>query len=529
MQNLLTRISNLEKKSNFDAKMMRDVPDPEVLKSSLLEFTKYFYKLRTGRDFIVRIGQNRTSFIDQVVPVLESSIRHDESAHRIAIRCPPRYGKTEIFINYICWALANYPDSSFIYVSYNWESAVKNTKTIRRIVNLPEYKQLFGLELLGDSRASDNFAFNTGAAIVGVGAEGTITGRGAGIPDVECFGGAIIIDDIHKPSEVTSEKYRQRIKSWWFETLASRVNNPKLTPILAIGQALHEDDLIENLIGGMDVKPWTPLIIPALDTAGNALMPDLHTSEMLLKMKEKMPYQFASQYQQNPVPAGGGLFKKDWFSPFLDSIPDNITHTFITADTAETDKTYNDPTVFSFWGLYKTKVGEYETDTYALHWLDCVEIWIEPKDLQDEFLSFYNACMRFAVKPSMIAIEKKSTGVTLVSVLKTIPGLRIMEIERTKASGNKASRFIEMQQYIASYRVTLHTGSKHASMCVEHMGKITANDSHRHDDIADTCYDAVKLALIDGTVTQFTDRKNSVRKIEGYQAFTKKSFESWKD
>ena len=156
-------------------------------------------------------------------------------------------------------------------------------------------------------------------------------------------------------------------------------------------------------------------------------------------------------------------------------------------------------------------------------------MWIEPKDLQDEFLSFYNACMRFAVKPSMIAIEKKSTGVTLVSVLKTIPGLRIMEIERTRASGNKASRFIEMQQYIASRRVTLHNGSKHANMCVEHMGKITANDTHRHDDIADTCYDAVKLALIDGTVTQFTDRKNSVRKIEGYQAFTKKSFESWKD
>jgi len=250
--------------------------------------------------------------------------------------------------------LANYPDSSFIYVSYNWESAVKNTKTIRRIVNLPEYKQLFGLELVGDSRRSDNFEFNTGGAIVGVGAEGTITGRGAGIPDVECFGGAIIIDDIHKPSEVTSEKYRQRIKSWWFETLASRVNNPKLTPILAIGQALHEDDLIENLTQGMDVKPWTPLIIPALDTAGNALMPDLHTSDMLLKMKEKMPYEFASQYQQNPVPAGGGLFKKDWFLPLLDSIPDNITHTFITADTAETDKTYNDPTVFSFWGLYKT-------------------------------------------------------------------------------------------------------------------------------------------------------------------------------
>jgi hypothetical protein len=29
------------------------------------------------------------------------------------------------------------------------------------------------------------------------------------------------------------------------------------------------------------------------------------------------------------------------------------------------------------------------------------------------------------------------------------------------------------------------------------MQKITANDSHRFDDIADTCADAIKLALID--------------------------------
>jgi hypothetical protein len=32
------------------------------------------------------------------------------------------------------------------------------------------------------------------------------------------------------------------------------------------------------------------------------------------------------------------------------------------------------------------------------------------------------------------------------------------------------------------------------------MRKITANDTHRHDDIADTAYDAVKLGLIDQSV-----------------------------
>ena len=37
-------------------------------------------------------------------------------------------------------------------------------------------------------------------------------------------------------------------------------------------------------------------------------------------------------------------------------------------------------------------------------------------------------------------------------------------------------------------------------MCVEHLKKITANDTHKHDHICDTLYDACKIALIDQTM-----------------------------
>ena len=134
-------------------------------------------------------------------------------------------------IHYIPWALANYPDSKFIYVSYNAELAVKQTKTVRRIVSLPEYEALFNIKILSDSRANHDFEFNTGGSVVGVGAGGTITGQGAGIPDVSRYGGAIIVDDIQKASEVSSDKYRSTLKAWWPETLHSRVNNP-LPPIV---------------------------------------------------------------------------------------------------------------------------------------------------------------------------------------------------------------------------------------------------------------------------------------------------------
>jgi hypothetical protein len=98
--------------------------------------------------------------------------------------------------------------------------------------------------------------------------------------------------------------------------------------------------------------------------------------------------------------------------------------------------------------------------------------------------------------PCAVAIEKKSTGVTLLSVLKNIRGLRILDIERTKSTGNKTERFLSIQQIIASQQISLPRNAKHTSFVLEHMRKITANDSHRRDDV---CFVAgTKIATLFG-------------------------------
>jgi predicted phage terminase large subunit-like protein len=258
---------------------------------------------------------------------------------------------------------------------------------------------------------------------------------------------------------------------------------------------VHEDDLAARLAA---TGEWEILSLPALDVNNNALDPRLHTTEMLLKIKELTPYVFAAQYQQDPLPPGGAVFKEEWFV-LTDDNPEIIA-TFITCDTAETDKSYNDATVFSFWGVYKIKHGNMDSGVLGLHWLDCVEIRVEPYQLESEFMSFYSACMRFSVKPKLVGIERKSTGTTLVSVLKQYQGLRIVPIERNSASGSKAQRFMEIQQYIASRQVSLTRGAKHTKHCVDHMTKITQNNAHRFDDIADTCADACRMVFIDKVV-----------------------------
>jgi predicted phage terminase large subunit-like protein len=471
---------------------MTDKSYQQDLVDSLLYFTKIFYYLRTGRKFEISFPPGRESHYIAICRELEEVF--DGKTKRLIINVPPRYGKTELLIHFIAWTMAQYPDSNFLYVSYSHSLAKKQTQTIRHILQMPEYVELFNVKLKGDTSAKDNFETTENGSVYAAGAGGSITGRGAGIKGADRFGGCIVIDDIHKPDEVTSDTMREGINEWYYNTLQSRVNSSS-TPVIFIGQRLHEDDLAANLIRSGD---WKTLIIPAIDVAGNALHPEMHDIHTLKKMQHDSPYNFASQYQQDPQPAGGGIFKPEWFR--LHEIEPKMIATFITCDSAETEKEYNDATVFSFWGIYRIVNNDIDSGLYGLHWIDCTEIRVEPRDLHPEFINFYAGCMRHKCKPSLVAIEKKSTGVTLLSVLKDFQGLQRIEIERSRSSGGKVERFLACQPYVAQGLVSLPEDGKHTKMCIEHMRKITANNSHRFDDICDTAADAIKLALIDKTV-----------------------------
>jgi len=463
------------------------------LLGSLLLFTEVFYKLRTNREFIISYPPGRESHY--IIICRELTKLQRGQTKKLRIHIPPRYGKTEMAIHFVAWSMARYPSSNFMYLSYAHSLAADQTAIIRDIMSMPIYRKLFGVEISDTSFAKDKFSTNYGGTIYAAGAGGVVTGKGAGIKGGKDFGGAFIMDDMHKPDEAPSDTIRKSVINWFFNTARSRVNDGENTPMLFIGQRTHEDDLPVYL---KEESGWKVISLPALDVNKNPLDPRMHSKEDLLKMQKEEEYSFAAQYQQEPQPAGGGLFKKEWF--YLTEHDPDILATFITADTAETDKSYNDATVFSFFGVYRIKIGNNVTDLYGLHWIDCVEMRIEPKDLHNEFLSFYTRCCEFKVKPKRVAIEKKSTGVTLLSVLKDMQGVQIIEVDRTKISGCKTTRFIEMQPYVSTKRVSLPIYAKHTNMCLEHMRKITANDTHSHDDIADTLYDGIKLALIDGSI-----------------------------
>lgn len=470
------------------------------LLGSLLLFTMTFYKLRTGREFVLSDPIGRESHFITICRELTDVFYL--KTNRLIINVPPGHGKSEIMIHFAAWAMAHYPDCQFLYISYGKELATKHTFTIKTIMELPHYRKLFGVEISNDSSAKDNFKTTAGGTVMSFGSNGPVTGQDGGLPHLNRFSGAVIMDDMHKPDEVHSDTIRESIKRNFKETIMQRPRGPNV-PILGIGQLLHEDDLFMNLRNKFDGYEWKKVILKAIDNAGNALYPAVNSLEMLLIKQEIDPYVFASQFQQDPIPSGGGIFKPDWWV-LLDEEP-KLLKTFITVDGAETEKSYNDATVFSFWGIYKINFNGISINLLGLHLIDCLEIRVEPKDLQAEFTKFYMDCLQHKLKPTIAAIEKKSVGVTLCSILKNTQGLQVIEMERTAKDKSKTERYLQTQQYAASKRISLMShgklwqlkDNKPVNLFIQHMSKITANNTHRHDDIADTYYDAVKLGLMD--------------------------------
>jgi predicted phage terminase large subunit-like protein len=462
---------------------------------SLLHFCQVFYPMLSGRKFIISQPVGRESHFVTISKALTRCARL-QSKHLI-INVPPGHGKSIMVSMWVAWTLAKYPDSRYLYISYGKTLAAKHTEIIRRIINLPDYRALFDVSIRHDSKAKDFFQTTHGGVVAAFGASGSITGFDSGLPDLDRFSGATIIDDSHKPDEVHSDKIRQSVIENYRETIQQRTRGVNV-PTIFIGQRLHEDDLPAYFIAGKDGHDWERVIIPAIDAAGNALYPEAFPLEILKTRKERDPYVFASQLQQDPIPAGGALYKEKNFVILRDT--PTMLCTFITCDTAETSKSHNDASAFSFWGLYKITENGQDTGLLGLHWIDTLEVRVEPKDLYETFMDFYGDCMLFPVKPLIAAIEKKSTGVTLISILQDMRGLQIRDVKRTKASGSKTARFLEMQPIISAKLVSFTEGARHLDKCIKHMLKITANDSHAHDDIADTLYDAIKIGLIDRTI-----------------------------
>lgn len=242
----------------------------------------------------------------------------DGEQHFIMIEMPPRHGKsmtvTETFPSFY---IGRNPDKRVITAAYSDGLATKFGRVNRNKFNefAPE---IFGVQLSESNAATKDWGVsghNGGMISTGIG--GSITGQGADL--------MIIDDPIKNMKEAQSQLIRDNIWDEWEATLSTRLHDG--ASVIVIMTRWHEDDLIGRLLA-RSPRNWERLRLPAIAEdeddllgreIGEALCPELGFDEQWAEEKktEVGSRTWAALYQQRPTPAGGNVFKKEWFKFYV--------------------------------------------------------------------------------------------------------------------------------------------------------------------------------------------------------------------
>ena len=249
---------------------------------------------------------------------------------RLMVFMPPWHGKSELVSRkFPAFLLGNKPDISIISCSYASDLASRMNRDVQRLIDSPEYEQLFpNSRLFGKNirstargsylRNSDIFEIvNHRGVYRSAGVGGGITGMG---------GEYIIIDDpVKNREEADSATYREKVYNWYTSTLYTRLEKDGC--ILLTLTRWHEDDLAGKLLKASEdgANQWTILELPAIceepikpydiRREGEALWKWKYDESALAKMKATVGSRdWAALYQQHPTPGEGGTFKREWWN-----------------------------------------------------------------------------------------------------------------------------------------------------------------------------------------------------------------------
>jgi predicted phage terminase large subunit-like protein len=417
--------------------------------------------------------------IDLIASKVEACARGEIT--RLIINVPPRSLKSIcVSVAAPAWILGHHPSKRIICASYGYDLALKLAQDCRSIMMSEWYQELFPTRLVGKRPAADDLITTAYGGRFATSVGGVLTGLGAEI---------IIIDDPLKPGEALTPAARQAANDWFNHTVLSRLNNKHTGCVIIIMQRLHLDDLSGHLIeqGGWEVVSlpaiaeertvWTYPTLFGPQTIvrepGDLLHPAREPMDVLQMMQASLgPYHFAGQYQQSPVPIGGGLVKEEWLQYYdPHDLPAQFEQIIQSWDTAHKEAELNDYSVCTTWGLYQNR-------RYLL----------QVRREKMNFPALKQAVWEEAIRyhPSIILIEDKASGTSLIQTLAQEGLSCVMGI---KPEGDKFSRMNAQTAQFANGSVWL---PRQAPWLDAYRIEITTFPKARHDDQVDSTSQALK-------------------------------------
>lgn len=241
---------------------------------------------------------------------------------KLAIFMPPQHGKSELSTRRLpAYILGLRPSAKIAICSYADTLAQSFNRDIQRIIDDTAYHQVFPETYLNASNVSNDAhaAYLRNASIfetVGhrgfvktVGVGGSLTGTPVDI--------GMIDDPFKDREEAMSIRIRNKVASWHADVFRTRMHNDSQE--LLIMTRWDEDDLAGRLLA--IENDWTVVMFQGIKDRnipgdprriGQALWPEKHSLERLLKVKRDSPITFNSLYQQEPKADENTLVYPKW-------------------------------------------------------------------------------------------------------------------------------------------------------------------------------------------------------------------------
>jgi predicted phage terminase large subunit-like protein len=445
-----------------------------VLRNDMASFVKAaFAEVTTGVELVW------APYLDLICARLDDVVWG--RTRNLIVTMPPRHLKSIcVSVALPAFFLGHNPAAQVLAISYGQELARSFAEDTRKVMESGFYKRIFDTRLAGARPPLHAMRTNGGGIRRATSIDGAATGIGADL---------MIFDDAQKAGESLSEAIRTATNQAYENTFLSRRNNPATCRTVVVMQRLHEDDFVSHVLGlGGD---WEVLNLPAIAEhqeaygyrtfmgnftfrrgEGEALHPARVPLETLGQIRAAMGEAvWATQYQQRPAPAGGGLVKLAWFKRYKpEDLPTRYDRVVQSWDTASTVAEWSDYSVCTTWGVS----GQ---NRYLL------DVWRKRVIYPDLKRAVVDLSVRYSA--SSILIEDHGSGTPLIQEFKREG---VSKIEGHKPVGDKQMRMAAQTNQIEGGYVYI---PEQAAWLDEYLHELSLFPNARYDDQVDSTSQAL--------------------------------------
>ena len=427
-------------KINLDASLF--AVEKRMCEISFVEFIKQaWHVIEPGQEYlhnwhIEAIAAHLEAITDEMM------IDDERYYNRLLINVPPGAMKS-LLCNVLWpsweWGPRNMPYLRYVCASHAMPLAVRDSVKMRRLVASEWYQTRWGdrVTLTGDQNEKIKYETTATGFRQAVAFEGMTGARGD----------RVIIDDPHSVSSASSEQKRATTIETFEQAVPTRLNNPDRSAIVVIMQRLHEEDvsgvIIEKQLGydhimiPMEYDPdrATPTMLRWEDPRtekGELMFPARFPKHVVDRDKKIMgTYAASGQFQQLPTPEDGGIIKRKHWQLWEDPKFPPFDYIIASLDTAYTEKTENDPSAMTVWGIWTDDPKTHATRVMGKNGYHIVRTYDE-KEVPPRIMLMYawqqhlempeliqkvsDTCQRWKV--SRLLIENKSVGMPVARELR---------------------------------------------------------------------------------------------------------------